>query len=93
MNNNYSYPMFESWNRDEVLTMMNLYTSVEKAYEDKNGVDRNLIINLYNNFRSINPSKMEQKQLDRDFYLISGYSLYKTWQAAKNNKSKNVRMN
>ncbi|WP_157945015.1 UPF0223 family protein [Apilactobacillus quenuiae] len=93
MNNNYSYPMFESWNRHEVLTMMDLYTSVEKAYEDKNGVAKNLIIKLYDEFESINPSKMEQKQLDRDFYKMSGYSLYKTWQAANNNKSKNVRMN
>ncbi|UQS85522.1 UPF0223 family protein [Apilactobacillus apisilvae] len=93
MSQNYSYPIFESWNRNEIISMMSLYNSVEKAYEDNNGINKDQIIELYKHFQSINPSKMEQKQIDSNFFNISGYSIYKTFKAATNNKSKNVRMN
>lgn len=91
--NNYSYPIFPDWSKDELITMMDLYNSVEKVYEDHNGVSAQKILTLYNEFRKINPSKMEQKQIDRDFQKISNYSIYRTWVAAKNAKTKNVRMN
>ncbi|WP_220729807.1 UPF0223 family protein [Apilactobacillus zhangqiuensis] len=90
--NNYSYPIFPDWTKDELMDMMALYNAVESAYEDANGVNAEKVVNLYNRFREINPAKMEQKQIDRDFESISGYSLYKAFQAATKANTKNIRM-
>lgn len=90
--NNYSYPIFQNWSQVELITMINLYTAVEGAYEDANGVSAKKIISLYDSFMKINPAKMEQKLINRDFESLSGYSLYKTWIEAKNSKSKNIKM-
>jgi uncharacterized protein YktA (UPF0223 family) len=90
--NNYSYPIISDWSQSELITMMNLYTSVEDAYENSNGVSTQKIMDLYDKFKKINPSKMEQKRIDREFLNISGYSLYKTWVASKRSKFKNIKM-
>lgn len=90
--NNYSYPIFPDWSKEELMDMMALYNAVESAYEDVNGVNAEKVVNLYNRFREINPAKMEQKQIDRDFQNISDYSIYKTFQAATKAKTKNIRM-
>ncbi|TPR51443.1 hypothetical protein DY042_03430 [Apilactobacillus kunkeei] len=90
--NNYSYPIFPDWSKEELMDMMALYNAVESAYEDANGVNAENVVKLYNRFREINPAKMEQKQIDRDFQNISDYSIYKTFQAATKAKTKNIRM-
>lgn len=90
--NNYSYPIFEDWSKEELMIMMQLYNSVEEAYENPNGSNAQKIIDLYRQFQSINPSKMEQKQIDRDFQSISGYSLFKTYKAAQSVKRTNIKM-
>ncbi|GAA6112481.1 MAG: UPF0223 family protein [Apilactobacillus sp.] len=90
--NNYSYPIFEDWSKEELMTMMQLYNSVEEAYENPNGSNAKNIVDLYKKFQIINPAKMEQKQIDRDFANISGYSLFKTFKAAQSVKKNNVKM-
>lgn len=90
--NNYYYPIFPDWSKEELMDMMALYNAVESAYEDANGINAEKVIKLYNRFREINPVKMEQKQINRDFQNISGYSLYKAFQAATKAKTKNIRM-
>ncbi|GLB46998.1 hypothetical protein WR164_09770 [Philodulcilactobacillus myokoensis] len=90
--NNYSYPIFSDWSKDELIKVVKLYRSVEDAYEINQGSRRDLILKNYQIFTKINPSKMEQKQLEHKFYLASGYNIFKTWQKARKSNQEMIKM-
>lgn len=79
----YDYPLDYDWSVDEVIDVMALYTSVEKAYEE--GVSSDEFMAHYNRFLEIVDSKSMQKQLDSEFKKVSGYSIYEVYIQAKNN--------
>ncbi|MCY9807520.1 UPF0223 family protein [Lentilactobacillus senioris] len=92
MQNNYSYPLMEDWNQSELITVINFYQLVEQAYENNQGVARNEFLNAYRNFTNIVPSKMEQKQLEKEFKTVSTYDIYQVFKMAKNSAAKYIKM-
>lgn len=79
----YDYPLDFTWTTDEIINVMSLYNAVEKAYEE--GISKEEFMNCYRLFTSIVDSKSQQKQLDKDFLKVSGYSIYEVFQKAKDN--------
>lgn len=86
----YSYPIDETWTKQEIIDVVNFYTLVEKAYGQ--GVKRNDLMLSYTRFKQIVPSKSEEKQLCGQFEKDTGYSCYKTIKRAKDKEAKTVKM-
>ncbi|SDL78393.1 UPF0223 family protein [Sediminibacillus halophilus] len=78
---NYSYPIEETWTKQEIIDVVNFYSLVEQAYES--GVKRDDLMLAYTRFKQIVPSKSEEKQLCGKFEKESGYSCYRTVKKAK----------
>ena len=79
----YNYPLDYHWSTEEIIDVIALYNAVEKAYEG--GISKEEFMNCYRKFKLIVDSKSEEKQLDKQFYEISHYSIYQVVKAAKNN--------
>ena len=80
---NYQYPLFPEWSTADIITVTSFYQIVEAAYEQGRGVAATDILAAYRAFQQVVPQKFEEKQLGRDFETASGYSLYRTVQAAR----------
>lgn len=70
----YNYPLRSDWSTEEIITVTDFYTMIERAYED--GVERGKVIDAYHAFKKIVPSKSEEKTLFREFEKASGYKSY-----------------
>ena len=81
MNKNYRYPLDISWSTEELASVLSFLNDVEQAYEAKIAAEK--ILASYQLFKKIVPSKAEEKRIGREFEIASGYSLYRTVQAAK----------
>ncbi|KXT76820.1 UPF0223 family protein [Streptococcus sp. DD12] len=81
MTKSYSYPLDYSWTADEMTTVIQFFNAVEKAYESQVAVAD--LLACYRAFKIIVPGKAQEKQLDREFEKISGYSTYRAVTAAK----------
>ncbi len=81
MKENYFYPLESDWTTEEIIDVINLYTIVEKAYEK--GVSKDEFINAYRKFKTIVPSKAQEKKLDKEFQDVSGYSIYQVKKASE----------
>lgn len=77
----YDYPLDFSWSTEEIIDVMALYNAVEKAYEE--GISKEEFMNAYRRFTQIVDSKSSQKQLDKSFEEVSGYSIYRVFQNTK----------
>lgn len=77
----YSYPIDPSWNMEELLAVMDLLTVVEKAYEG--GVSITEVGKVYKKFKDMHFSISDEKQLDKEFKQVSGYSLHEVLVACK----------
>lgn len=77
----YNYPLHYDWSTEEIIEVMNLYNAVEKAYEK--GIKKEEFMEVYGKFKAIVDSKSEEKQLDKEFFEISGYSIYQVVKATK----------
>ncbi len=77
----YDYPLDYSWSIDEITDVINLYAAVETAYEG--GIDKQKLMNAYRKYTAIVDSKMAQKQYDKAFMEVSGYSIYNTLKKAQ----------
>ncbi|MFP7494218.1 UPF0223 family protein [Terribacillus saccharophilus] len=77
----YSYPIDETWSKEEIIDVVNFFSLVERTYED--GILREDLLLAYERFKQIVPSKSEEKQLDAKFQKDSGYSSYRAVKAAK----------
>lgn len=77
----YDYPLDFSWSTEEIIDVMALYNAVEKAYEE--GISKEEFMNAYRRFTQIVDSKSSQKQLDKSFEEVSGYSIYRVFQKTK----------
>jgi len=87
---NYNYPMLNGWSTTDIIAVSALYSAVAAAYEG--GVDRNQLQSAYRGFKEVVPSKAEEKQLDREFGAVSGYSIYRTMQAATKQSTARIKM-
>ncbi len=79
----YDYPLDYTWTTEEIINVISLYTAVEKAYEE--GISKEEFMNCYRSYINIVDSKSQQKQLDKEFKKVSGYSIYEVLQKAKEN--------
>lgn len=77
----YAYPFEETWSREEIIDAVYFYEMIEEAYEK--GVKAGRIVQAYNRFKQIVPSKSEEKTYFRQFEREAGYSCYKVVQKAK----------
>ena len=78
----YSYPLSEDWSTEEMIQVIEWLNQVEKAYESS--VTLEDLQKHYRSFKQIVTSIMEEKQIDRQFKQLSGYS---TYQVVKKMKS------
>lgn len=78
---NYAYPLNPDWSSEEIATVIDLLVAVETAYESKITVKD--LLDKYRAFKGIVDSISEEKQIDRAFQEVSGYSIYRTVQKAK----------
>ncbi|WP_028782631.1 UPF0223 family protein [Thalassobacillus devorans] len=78
---NYTYPIDETWSKQEIIDVVNFYSLVEQAYEKS--VKRDELMLAYTRFKQIVPSKSEEKQLCGKFEKESGYSCYRTVKKAR----------
>ncbi|SFH60710.1 UPF0223 family protein [Pisciglobus halotolerans] len=90
MEKSYAYPIDYDWTREEMITVVDLWRMVENAYEKE--IDRKLFLDQYRKFKAVVPSKGEEKKWDSAFENVSGYSLYRTVQEAKNGKKEKIKM-
>ena len=77
----YSYPLDLSWSTEELASVLSFFNKVEEAYESK--VEVKEYMEAYRAFKKVVPSIGEEKCLGREFEEVSGYSLYRANQAAK----------
>ena len=85
---NFNYPMLDGWSTDDIIKVSALYSAVSAAYEG--GVDRESLLTAYKDFKTVVPSKAEEKQLE--FGVESDYSIYRTIQAAQQASTKRLKM-
>ncbi|MFH0394907.1 UPF0223 family protein [Streptococcus sp. A34] len=90
MNKNYSYPLDFSWSTEEISSVLSFLNQVELAYEK--GADAGQVLTAYRAFKEVVPSKAQEKQIDRDFEDVSGYSSYRVAKAAKERQKGVVRL-
>ena len=73
----YSYPIdYDLFTPEEVIKLVEFYALVEDANEGKANKDE--LSKKYNGFRKILNSVSMEKQIDKEFEKLSGYSIYKT---------------
>ena len=73
----YTYPIdFDLYSKREAIILIEFLALIEDANEGK--VDKDLLIKKHKKFRSIINSVSTEKQMDREFEKMSGYSIYKT---------------
>ncbi|HFR3747328.1 TPA: UPF0223 family protein [Streptococcus suis] len=90
MNKNYSYPLDFSWSTEEISSVLSFLNQVELAYEK--GADAGQVLIAYRAFKEVVPSKAQEKQIDRDFEDVSGYSSYRVVKAAQERQKGVVRL-
>lgn len=89
MKENYSYPLDFSWSTEEMTTVLSFFSQVEAFYESK--VAREDFLAAYRAFKQVVPQKMQEKQLDRDFEKVSGYSIYRAVKEVTSSERKFVK--
>ncbi len=80
----YDYPLSPYWSTQDIIDVMALYNAVEKAYEE--GISKEEFMMCYRRYLAVVDSKSEQKQIDAAFEKVSSYSIYKTFQKAKDHE-------
>ncbi|HLR01932.1 MAG TPA: UPF0223 family protein [Virgibacillus sp.] len=88
---NYSYPIEETWTTEEIIDVVQFFELIEKAYEKGAAADD--VLEAYNRFKQIVPSKSEEKTYFREFEHQSGYVSYNVVKKAKNaNKHSKIKL-
>lgn len=87
---NYSYPIDETWSKQEIIDVVNFFTLIEKAYESQ--VPREDLLIVYRRFKEIVPSKSEEKKIFAEFTKSSGYSPYHVVKKARESEEKTIKM-
>ena len=87
----YQYPLDLDWTTEEMVIVMKMWEDLELA--NGKGIDNARFLKSYQQFKTVIPSIGEEKKLGKEFEKVSGYSLYRTVQAAKKNQKKILKMN
>lgn len=81
MNKNYSYPLDFSWSTEEISSVLSFLNKVEEAYEK--GIEAGKVLDSYRRYKEVVKSKGQERQIDREFEEVSGYSTYRVVKAAQ----------
>lgn len=76
----YNYPLDYTWSTQDIIDVMSLYNAVEQAYEQ--GISKDDFMQAYRQFKKVVGTKSEEKQIDKEFAKVSGYSIYKVFEAS-----------
>ncbi|MBC1520657.1 UPF0223 family protein [Listeria aquatica] len=87
---NYSYPLNMDWSKEEIVTVIRYFESIEKAYES--GIDVQELKKRYRDYKQVVPSIGEEKQLGKEFEAVSGYSPYQVMKLVKNTTTSTIKM-
>ncbi|WP_167628152.1 UPF0223 family protein [Listeria valentina] len=87
---NYSYPLNMDWTKEEMVTVVRYFESIEKAYES--GIDVQELKKRYRDYKQVVPSIGEEKQLGKEFEAVSGYSPYQVMKLVKNTTTSTIKM-
>ena len=78
----YSYPIdFDLYSSEEAIKLVEFFALIEDANEGKG--NKELLLEKYKEFRKIVNSILLEKQIDKEFENVSGYSIFKTIQKFK----------
>lgn len=70
----YSYPIDVDWTTEEVIDVVQFFEAVEAAFD--NGINSHILKERYDRFKTVVPSKAEEKTIFRDFKQSSGMEAY-----------------
>lgn len=71
-------------------SVLHFLNQVERAYET--GIEAQALLTSYEAFKAIVRSKAEEKQIDREFEKVSGYSTYQAVKAARAKEKGKVKL-
>ncbi|GAB5062285.1 UPF0223 family protein [Lactiplantibacillus plantarum] len=80
-NDNYQYPLDETWTTAEIIKVTTFYQAIEAANEGT--IATADLLAAYRDFKTVVPAKSEEKRLARDYEAASGYRIYRTMRAAQ----------
>jgi len=81
----YQYPLDADWTMEEIIIVMDFYTAIEEAYESS--IKKEKLIDLYKEFKKIVDTQSFEKKIDKDFYKVSGYSIFQVMKKTKDDSS------
>lgn len=88
----YQYPIDYTWSTEEIVEVIHFYECIEKVYE--NGIERDVLLNAYRQFKEIVPGKAEEKTLFKEFEEVSGYASYQAIKDLRNiNSGNKIKLN
>ena len=85
MSDKYNYPLNPEWSTEEMISVVNMWSVLEEAYEKK--VKAEDFLKTYTQFKAVVKSIGEERQLGREFEEVSGYSLYHVVKQARQQKT------
>ena len=75
----YTYPIdYDLFTPEEVVIIIEFLSMIEDANERKIKIDPFVLSAKHREFQRVVNSKSLEKQMDKDFEKVSGYSIYKT---------------
>ncbi|WP_249028674.1 UPF0223 family protein [Tannockella kyphosi] len=77
----YNYPLDYTWSTSEIIDVIAFYNCIEEAYEK--GITKESLMKAYRDFKVIVDSKSYEKQIDKEFKEVSGYSIYEVIKKSK----------
>ena len=73
----YTYPIdYDLFTTEEIIILVDFFKLIEDANEGN--VNKQHLQKKYNEFRRVVNSVSMEKQIDREFKKVSGYSIYQT---------------
>lgn len=75
----YKYPIdYDLFNKDEIVKLVEFFALIEDANEHPSKITREQLVAAYKQYSRIVNSKSLEKEQDKKFEQVSGYSIYKT---------------
>ncbi|TLQ04975.1 UPF0223 family protein [Pediococcus stilesii] len=87
---NFSYPMDERWNINELTDVINFFATIEKAYDK--GVSRERLNDQYKKFKQVVPNKSEEKRIFREFQSNSGMQPFLAIKQLKDSEKRKIKV-
>lgn len=84
---NYAYPLDADWSIEETIKVVEFLAAVEQVFETSIYLDE--FTTKYQRFKEVVTSISQEKKIDREFQVLTGFSTYRAIQKMKEmNKEK-----